>query len=102
MLDFQTISKTSEIPEGQTRPFTVGDKNIAISCVQGKYYAFINTCSHMDFSLDTGVLEGTSIECAHHGAKFDVVTGKAICMPAVSPIETYPVKVEGDEIKVQV
>ena len=56
----------------------------------------------MDFPLNDGTLEGTTVECAHHGAQFDVRTGAAISMPAVTPIETFPVKVVGEEIQIEV
>ena len=45
-----------------------------------------------------GPLEGTAIECPRHGARFDVRTGRPLCMPAVEPIATYEVKVVGNDI----
>lgn len=97
---FVPLAKKGDIPEGQTRAFNVEGKDIAISCVNGKYYAFINVCSHMEFPLADGNLTGTVIECAHHGATFDITTGRALSMPAVTPIEIFEVKIDGDEIKV--
>ena len=48
------------------------------------------------------MLEGDRVECPRHGAKFDVKTGRAVVLPAVRPVKTYPVAVEGDEVKVRV
>ncbi len=101
MIQWVTVAKKEEIPEGQTRAFLVGDKNIAVSCVKGNYFAFIDVCSHMDFPLHDGQLDGTVIECAHHGATFDISTGAVLSMPAVTPIQTYKVKVEGEEVKIE-
>lgn len=102
MSSFITVAQKKDIPEGQTRAFSVKDKDIAISCVDGKYYAFINVCSHMEFPLDDGELNGTVIECRHHGAQFDLRTGEVLSMPAVTPIQVFEVKVEGEDIKVNV
>ena len=55
-----------------------------------------------DGPLADGWLDGTAIECPRHGARFDVTTGKVLCLPAAVPINAYPVKVEGDHVKVNV
>ena len=52
--------------------------------------------------LDQGELDGEEIECPRHGARFDVTTGRATCMPAVVPVKTYQVRVEGGEVQVNV
>jgi len=96
------VTHQNEIPKGQTRAFTIENEPIAISHVEDGFFAYENKCSHMDFPLDDGILEGCEIECAHHGAKFDVKTGEALCMPAVSAIRVYPLKIEGDEIYVEI
>ncbi len=46
--------------------------------------------------------EGNLVECPRHGAKFDVTTGRAVVLPAVRPVKTYPVEVDGDDVKVDV
>ncbi len=100
MSRYIAIAKIKDVPEGQTRAFDIEDKSIAVSCVDGTYYAFINVCSHMEFPLDDGDLQGKVIECAHHGARFDLETGDALSMPAVTPIQVFKTKVEGDSILV--
>jgi 3-phenylpropionate/trans-cinnamate dioxygenase ferredoxin subunit len=52
--------------------------------------------------LDQGELIGGEIECPRHGARFDVATGRATRLPAIQPVRTYPVRVEGGMIKVEV
>jgi nitrite reductase/ring-hydroxylating ferredoxin subunit len=54
----------------------------------------------MAYPLSDGILEGETITCAHHGAEFNVRTGEVLSLPAVEPIETFEVKVEGDDIYV--
>ena len=50
----------------------------------------------MEVPLAEGELDGDEIECPRHGARFNVCTGAALCMPATEPVECYEVKVEGD------
>ena len=55
-------------------------------------------CTHDGGSLDASELDGCRIMCPRHGAFFDVTTGKALTLPAVSPLPTYDVRVDGDAI----
>jgi 3-phenylpropionate/trans-cinnamate dioxygenase ferredoxin subunit len=59
-----------------------------------------NTCSHAQFDLDEGWVEGNTIECSLHGSSFDLDTGQPDSLPAVKPIPTYAVKVEGGDVMV--
>ena len=95
------IAKASEIPVGQFKPVEVAGKRLLICRVgEGEFYAIDDTCTHDDGPLADGWLEGTAIECPRHGARFDVRTGKVLCLPAAIPIHSYRVVVDGDEIKV--
>ena len=60
------------------------------------------TLTLLDGPLAEGWLEGNAIECPRHGARFDVTTGKVLCLPAAAPIKTYPTHVNGDEVQVNV
>lgn len=80
----------------------VSGRKIALYNVDGEIYATDDTCSHAEASLSEGCLRGEEIECPRHGARFNVRTGQALSLPAWAPIETFPVKVEGEEIFVQV
>ncbi|HBQ20341.1 MAG TPA: hypothetical protein DD708_00230 [Deltaproteobacteria bacterium] len=95
-----TVAKKNELSEGQTKAFVVEGKDIAIAQVKGNYYAFFNECSHAQFPIDQGTLSDTVIECPHHGATFDITTGEALTLPAVTPLKIFKVKVDGEEIKI--
>ncbi len=99
---FATVVKASELPVGQFKAVVVGGKPLLVCHAEGGYYAIDDTCTHDDGPLGDGWLEGTEIECPRHGARFDVRTGKVICLPAAVPINSYRVMVEGDEVKVNV
>ena len=102
MADYVTVAKTGDVPPGTAKPYDVNGKSIALCNVDGTYYAIDDVCTHDGGELGEGYLEGDEIECPRHGARFDVKTGKALTLPAVMPVNAYPVQVEDGEIKVQV
>src|SRR3989338_1069314 len=100
--EFVAVAKVSEIPAGQLKPVEVAGKRLLICHTAGGFYAVDDTCTHDDGPLADGWLEGEAIECPRHGARFDVTTGKVLCLPAAVPIRTYPVQVDWENIKVRV
>ncbi|MEX1253681.1 MAG: non-heme iron oxygenase ferredoxin subunit [Dehalococcoidia bacterium] len=102
MADYVTVASTSDIPPGKVRSCAMDGRKIAVCNVDGTFYAIDDVCTHDGGELDQGELDGDQIECPRHGARFDVKTGRALTLPAVVPVKSYPVQVEGDAIKVQV
>ena len=98
MAEFEKVAKISDIQPGEIKSFVVGNEMVAICNNNGNFYAFIDECSHQTLPLSDGLLEGKTITCAYHGAEFDIETGEALCLPAVDGIETYEIKVDGDNI----
>lgn len=98
--EFVKVAKTSDILPGEIKPFDADGETIAICHINGKYYAIKDECSHMEYPLSDGSLEGEIITCSWHGAKFNVRTGDVLSMPAVVPIETYQLRIEGENIYV--
>jgi 3-phenylpropionate/trans-cinnamate dioxygenase ferredoxin subunit len=81
----------------------VVDGTEALLCnVDGTFYAIEDVCTHDGGPLDQGELEGCTIRCPRHGALFDVTTGAALTLPAVIPLETYPVRVENGQVIIEV
>ncbi len=99
---FITAANISEIPVGQLKSVQIQGKLLLICHTAEGFYAIDDTCTHDDGPLGDGWLDGNAIECPRHGARFDVATGKVLCLPAAVPINAYRVKVEGDEVKVNV
>ena len=102
MAEFVTVAKTEDVPPGQARTYEVNGKSIALCNVDGTFYAIDDVCTHDGGPLGEGYLEGDQIECPRHGARFDVKTGRALTLPAVMPVKSYPVQVEDGGVKVQV
>jgi 3-phenylpropionate/trans-cinnamate dioxygenase ferredoxin subunit len=97
-----TIAKTSETPPGTISVHEVGDLRIALCNVNGRFYAIDDVCTHDGGPLDQGELLDNLVECPRHGARFDVTNGQAMTLPAVRPVRTYPVHIDGDDVKVDV
>ncbi len=99
---FVVAAKAGEISVGQFKTAEVAGKRLLICHAADGFYAIDDTCTHDDGPLGDGWLEGKEIECPRHGARFDVTTGKVLCLPAAVPVNSYRVKVEGDAVKVNV
>lgn len=97
---FVKVGKLNEVPPGTAKVYEVGDQAITVCNVSGELYAVDDVCTHDGSSLDQGYVDGYEIECPRHMARFDVRTGEVTALPAVVPIDTFSVRVEGDDIKV--
>ena len=77
-------------------------QKVALFDVQGEIFALSDTCTHRGGPLSEGDLEGTEVTCPWHGARFDVRTGAVLGPPAAIGVKSYPVKVTGKDILVEV
>ena len=102
MTTWQRVARADEIPPERVAVYEVGDHDVAVCNVGGAFYAIDDVCTHDGGALDQGELEGEEIECPRHGARFDVRTGQATQLPAFEPVETHPVRLEGDEVLIGV
>jgi 3-phenylpropionate/trans-cinnamate dioxygenase ferredoxin subunit len=77
---------------------------IAVYRLNDGFYATEDTCSHAQTSLSAGDidLEECTIECPYHASLFDIRTGMPLSPPASAPVKTFPVRIEGDEVFVDV
>lgn len=98
--EFVTVARLDDVPENGLKGVVVDDQAIVIVNREGKIYALEDRCSHEEFPLSAGDLASGEITCSLHGARFDIETGQPRALPAVLPVKTYEVRVEGDEIRV--
>jgi 3-phenylpropionate/trans-cinnamate dioxygenase ferredoxin subunit len=99
---FVKAAKVSDIPPGRIRVVELEEEDVALCNVDGEIYAVANVCTHDGGPLGDGYLLGDEIECPRHGARFNVRTGEVKSLPAIMPIPTLEVKIEGDEIWIDV
>jgi 3-phenylpropionate/trans-cinnamate dioxygenase ferredoxin subunit len=81
---------------------TVDDVAVAVVLHDDDVYAIHDECSHQAIPLSEGEVDGCEIECWLHGSRFDLRTGKPSGPPATEPVPTYPVRVEGGDVLVDV
>jgi 3-phenylpropionate/trans-cinnamate dioxygenase ferredoxin subunit len=96
------VATTADVPPGSVRVFQVNGRSIALANLDGAFFAVDNLCTHDNGPLGEGTLWNGTIECPRHGARFDVKTGAVKALPAVRPVRTYPVRLDGDEVSVDV
>ncbi len=98
------ICPLSELPPGAMRLVEHEDLEIAVVNCAGELFAIEDRCSHDDGPLVEGLLDqaNCTVECPRHGSLFDLRSGKPLTLPAYAPVETFPVRVEGDLVKLEV
>lgn len=98
MPGFQKVASISEIPAGGRKPLIFDGRSVLLVRIGDDFFAVEDVCSHDGQPLTDGPLHGKSIECPRHGARFDLRTGRPLCMPAVEPISVYEVLIQGDDV----
>ncbi len=98
------VCRLDEIAPGTARRVVVDGRPIALVRIGDDVYAIGDTCSHADVSLSEGELfcEEKEIECWKHGSTFSLLTGEPQSLPATLPVPVYTVRVEGDDVFVDV
>ena len=100
MSTFVKVATRSDLPPGGKKLAEIDGRAIAVFNVDGTFHAIDDVCTHDGGPLAEGDLIGCEIECPRHGARFDVRTGRALCMPAIEPVAVHSVELRGDEIYV--
>ncbi len=92
------VTAADDVPEDDVIGIDIAGKSLALYQVEGEIYATDNICTHGNARLCDGFLEGHEIECPLHQGKFDIRNGKAMCAPLTEDVRTYPVKIEGSRV----
>ena len=97
------VCKRKDVPRNTMKSFDVDGEPVLVANVEGDYYCIADTCTHAMAYLSEGeLLDGCRVQCPDHGAIFDLKTGEALVLPAVSPVETHPVTFEGEDLFVEI
>ena len=98
------VCPAAELAPGQTRLVEHDGIKIGVFNCEGTLYAIEDRCSHDDGPLAEGSFDaGTcTVECPRHGSLFDLTSGRPKTLPAYQPVQTYPVSVEDDTVKLEV
>lgn len=94
----ERIIGVNELSSGERRSVFVDDIPALVIRINDQYFVIEDVCSHDGQPLTDGPLSGCSIICPRHGARFDLQTGRALCMPATKPIRTFEIEIRGDSL----
>ena len=98
---WRRVASRAEVKQGEALATVFDDEPIALTEIDGRVHAISDTCTHEFALLSQGFLEAGEIECPLHAARFDVRTGRCLAGPAMQDLETYEVRIEGDDVYVR-
>ena len=98
---FVKVASVNDIKPGEGKTMTANGKEIAMFNVGGEFFAIDNICAHRGGPLGEGMLDGNVVTCPWHGWRYDVKTGASAVMPNIKQ-KSFPVKLEGDDVLVEV
>jgi 3-phenylpropionate/trans-cinnamate dioxygenase ferredoxin component len=102
MSNWVNVCKTSQLKKGDMIDFDYEEKKILVANLNGQIYATDRICTHAEADLSTGILSEEGVTCPLHLSTFDLKTGVPQNLPAEIPLKTYNVKIEQNEIYVEV
>ena len=101
MAEFHSVCEVGDVVEGEGTMVRVCNKLIAVFCQGGQFYAIDDMCPHMGASLSAGYVENGVVTCPWHAWRFRITDGTWADNPRIK-IGSYPVRVVGNEVQVQV
>ena len=77
-------------------------RKIAVFNLDGEIYAINNACTHVGGPLAEGKVAGEEVICPWHGSRFNIKTGAVTHPPARTAVKSYPVRVTGDNVEIEI
>jgi 3-phenylpropionate/trans-cinnamate dioxygenase ferredoxin subunit len=102
MADFRTVANTGDLNPGEATIVDYGRMSVILFNIDGEYFAIEDRCSHEEVELSSGTIDlaNCRIQCAKHGAEFDIKTGEVLSPPAIAPVKTFDVQIDGTNIQI--
>lgn len=101
MGEFRQVASTGDIPMGEMRDFEVGPHRFVIAHTEEGFFALADVCTHDGAPIADGEIDGGEVVCMRHGARFELKSGAVMAPPALVPIDTFEVRVDGDQVFVR-
>jgi len=99
--EFIPVARETDVAPGEVKVVDADGKSLALGhCADGTWGAIDNVCTHDGGVLGEGELEDCMVECPRHGARFELATGEVRALPAVFPVNAYPVRVVNGQVEV--
>jgi 3-phenylpropionate/trans-cinnamate dioxygenase ferredoxin subunit len=100
--NFIKVARVGDIKPGKMQCVKVAGRRYLLANIDGSVYATDDTCTHEDASLSSGSLHGEYVKCPLHNSRFNVRTGQVMEDPATQNLVTRPVRIDGDDILIDV
>jgi 3-phenylpropionate/trans-cinnamate dioxygenase ferredoxin subunit len=101
-MTYYKICDVDELRDGEIKKVEIAGYEYLIARVEGRFFATDNFCTHEGGDLSRGHIEGNEVVCPLHAGRFKVETGEVASPPPDFPLETYPVKIEGGEVMMDI
>jgi nitrite reductase/ring-hydroxylating ferredoxin subunit len=101
MEEFLPVAKVAELLPGQMKWFALDSERVLLVNVDGVFYALRDACGHQRAPLSRGRLDGHTVECPKHFARFDVRTGELLSGPRSANVPVFEVRIEQDTVFVK-
>jgi nitrite reductase/ring-hydroxylating ferredoxin subunit len=103
MADYIKVAKTSDLQPGHGMTVEINGQQVALFNCSGEYFALDGTCPHRGGPVGEGYVDcnNMTVQCPWHGWTFSLVNGVSP-VNAMAKVQKFDVKVEGDEIKVEI
>jgi 3-phenylpropionate/trans-cinnamate dioxygenase ferredoxin subunit len=98
MAEWVRVAAAADCPPGNLLGVEMEGVPVVLANVEGDFYALKDQCTHQDYPLSDGELDGHRVECMYHGARYDVRTGRAVALPAIRPVKVFEVEVRDGDV----
>lgn len=95
------VATVDEVPSGGLLAVQADQASVVLARVDDDIYALEDRCSHQEYPLSDGLIEHDEVECPYHGARFDVRTGRAVQLPAITPVRSFEVEVRDGDVYIR-
>jgi 3-phenylpropionate/trans-cinnamate dioxygenase ferredoxin subunit len=100
--NFERVASVDDLADNEQKLVLVGGARVLLIRSEGQYFAVQNRCTHDDESLLGGMVRKCTIVCPIHGARFRLRDGRPFGPPAFESLQTYPVRISGEDVEVAV
>jgi 3-phenylpropionate/trans-cinnamate dioxygenase ferredoxin subunit len=101
-MSFERVCALTDLTDDQPLRVELADVDVAVIRTEGEVFAIHDECSHASIPLSEGDVDSCHVECWLHGSRFDLRTGKPDVFPATESVPVYPVRIDGDDVLVDV
>jgi len=99
--EFQFACKLSTLKPNVPHTLELDDRFVVVVLMNDQVFCIEDLCTHDGGTLGDGEIVGNCLVCPRHGARFDIRTGAAVCMPATEPTLSHEVRVENGDVSIR-